>query len=56
MKGLLFGFYQNRPDNKRWTALVHEAKTARMVHDAYQLAALLIEQTEPTQGADAHAP
>ncbi|NCC41918.1 MAG: hypothetical protein EOM21_21410 [Gammaproteobacteria bacterium] len=55
-EGLLFGFYQNRPANTRWTTLVHENKTARMVRDAYQLAALLIEQTDSAQGQDAPAP
>jgi len=52
-EGLLFGFYQNRPANKCWTALVHQAKSQRMVKDAYRIAAMLIQQTDSAKASGA---
>ncbi len=53
-EGLLFGFYQNRPEKNRWTALVHDRRTPRMVRDAYRIAAMLIQQTDTAKAPDAH--
>lgn len=38
VEGMLFGFYQNCPENKDWTALVHAGKITLFVRDAYQIA------------------
>jgi hypothetical protein len=42
--GLLFAFYQNRPANKNWTAMVHRGKTRRFVRDAYAIAQMLAQE------------
>lgn len=38
VEGMLFGFYQNCPENKGWTALVHTGKITLFVRDAYRIA------------------
>jgi hypothetical protein len=42
--GLLLAFYQNRPANKNWSAMVHSRKTRRFVMDAYAIAGMMVEQ------------
>lgn len=45
IEGMLFGFYENHPENKDWTALVHTGKIPLFVKDAYRIAELMAAQS-----------
>ena len=58
LEGMLFGFYDNRPENKNWSSMVHHHKIPLFIRDAYRIAELMVarsQQPPETQKAPAAA-
>ncbi len=49
VEGMLFGFYQNCPQNKNWTGLVHTGKIPLFVRDAYRIAEKMAAKSQQTR-------
>lgn len=45
LEGMLFGFYDNRKENKNWSSMVHARKIPLFVRDAYRLAELMVARS-----------
>ena len=46
LEGMLFGFYENSPENKDWSAMVHTQKIPLFVRDAYRIAEMMIAKSQ----------
>ncbi|KAB2933764.1 MAG: hypothetical protein F9K25_05180 [Candidatus Contendobacter sp.] len=42
LEGMLFGFYDNRKENKNWSSMVHASRIPLFIRDAYRLAELMV--------------
>ena len=45
LEGMLFGFYDNRDENKNWTSMVHARKIPLFIRDAYRIAELMVARS-----------
>jgi len=45
LEGILFGFYDNRKENKNWSSMVHASKIPLFIRDAYRIAELMVAQS-----------
>lgn len=54
IEGMLFGFYENHPQNKDWTALVHAGKIPLFVKDAYRIAEKMAAKSRQTREMARH--
>ena len=48
LEGMLFGFYDNREENKNWSSMVHARKIPLFIRDAYRIAELMVAQSGDT--------
>lgn len=55
VEGMLFGFYQNCPENKGWTGLVHTSKITLFVRDAYRIAEKMAAKSQQTRAESVKA-
>ncbi len=58
LEGMLFGFYDNRQENKNWSSMVHNHRIPLFIRDAYRIAELMVarsQQTPETREAPAAA-
>jgi hypothetical protein len=46
VEGMLFGFYENSPENKNWSGMVHTQKIPLFVRDAYRIAEMIIAKSQ----------
>lgn len=54
IEGMLFGFYENHPQNKDWTALIHAGKIPLFVKDAYRIAEKMVATSRQTRETARH--
>jgi hypothetical protein len=52
VEGMLFGFYENRPENKGWTSFIHSKKTSLFVQDAYRIAENMVAHSSERRSVD----
>lgn len=46
VEGMLCGFYENSPENKNWSGMVHTAKIPLFVRDAYRIAGMMLKKSQ----------
>lgn len=56
LEGMLFGFYDNREENKNWTAMVHTSRIPLFIRDAYRIAEKMAAQSRQTPQTDGRVP
>lgn len=45
LEGMLFGFYDNRKENKNWSSMVHARRIPLFIRDAYRIAELMVARS-----------
>ncbi len=56
LEGMLFGFYNNRQENKNWSSMVHNHRIPLFIRDAYRIADLMVARSQqPPEIQDAPA-
>ena len=45
LEGILFGFYDNRKENKNWSSMVHARRIPLFIRDAYRIAELMVARS-----------
>lgn len=46
VEGMLCGFYENNPENKDWSAMIHTSRIRLFVRDAYRIAELMAKKSQ----------